>query len=93
MARRGNLSCAEKRKANDERGCCDTVKQNFILAICEEIDKAKKELPSTAKRLPKGFLQGIVEKNKKRGISFVTFNSIHCAHKRYRAKTNEGFSR
>jgi len=83
MAPRGNLSRAKKRKANDERGCRDTVKQNFMLAICKEIDKAKKELPPTAKRLPKGFLQGIVEKNQKRGISFVTFNSVHCAYKRY----------
>eukprot|EP00593_Proboscia_inermis_P003149 CAMPEP_0171296516 /NCGR_PEP_ID=MMETSP0816-20121228/5185_1 /TAXON_ID=420281 /ORGANISM="Proboscia inermis, Strain CCAP1064/1" /LENGTH=179 /DNA_ID=CAMNT_0011770007 /DNA_START=46 /DNA_END=586 /DNA_ORIENTATION=+ len=75
MAPRGNLSRAKKRKANDERGCRDTVKQNFMLAICKEIDKAKKELPPTAKRLPKGFLQGIVEKNQKRGISFVTFTA------------------
>ena len=80
-----SLSRATK-KANEERGCRDAVKQNFMLALCKEIDAAKNELPPTAKRLPKGFLLGIVDKHQRRGINFITYNSVHCAYKRYCVK-------
>ena len=83
------MSRAQKRKSNAERGCRDAVKQNFMLAICKEIDEARKKLSPTAKRLPKGFLQGIVEKNRKRGVTFITFNSVHCAYKRYCAQKKD----